>query len=141
MALSMQEVQVIPPPDYSHAKRTGPRQEVVAAVMASKSGKMRISSDDPEELKRLYRSLVQWKGRHPESRLEVRKERDCVFVWRRPQAILEGVQLHPNRLVVPASRKVGRPRKGTRDSDALAAVEALRSAPSHQRAESSPTRP
>ena len=106
--------------------RSGPRQEVLDMLADSKSGVLSISSEDDVALKSLYHSIMQWRGRNPDSRVGIRKDGTTLYVWRterRPKANV-GVVADPAK--VPARR--GRPPGIGRGMAVLAEVEAIHSA-------------
>jgi len=64
--------------------RRGPRDSdsyraYQAAAQASTS-KIRVDGT-PDELARFYRSMVQWRNRHKDTGVQVRKDGPAVYVW------------------------------------------------------------
>ena len=82
MALSIQQVQEIPPSTYRKGPRDSKCREVVEQARAAPTHKVAVSSPDEKELGSFYKSMVQWRIRHKdEEPVRVRKDKDTVFVW------------------------------------------------------------
>lgn len=64
--------------------RRGPRDSdsyrAYQSAASSKTGKIRVDGTS-EELTRFYRSMVQWRNRHKETGVQVRKDAGAVYVW------------------------------------------------------------
>jgi hypothetical protein len=69
-------------PEFSGRK--GPRDsECLRAYIAAResaTGKIEVVGAPPQ-LEKFYRSMVQWRNRHKEEPVNVRKDGDHVFVW------------------------------------------------------------
>lgn len=74
----MTEVDSIPPP------RNGPRRsDMLRAYIAARESRTKKVRYDGEadQIDRFYRSMVQWRRRHPEAKLNIRKDGSSVYVW------------------------------------------------------------
>lgn len=64
--------------------RRGPRDSdsyrAYQAAAQAKTSKIRVDGT-PEELARFYRSMVQWRNRHRDTGVQVRKDGAAVYVW------------------------------------------------------------
>lgn len=64
--------------------RRGPRDSdsyrAYQAAAQAKTSKIRVDGT-PDELARFYRSMVQWRNRHKDTGVQVRKDGPAVFVW------------------------------------------------------------
>lgn len=128
MAISVEEVKALPERDYSQRKRRSKSQAIADQALASRSGVIRITSADAKELDRTHKSLVQWTTRHNSYGLKVRKDADCVFVYRSPvqNPGTPPSNTKPNQMIVGPEfvrRLRGRPPK-VRELDPPPTVEA-----------------
>lgn len=73
--------------------RRGPRDSdsyrAYQAAAQSKTGKIRVEGT-ADEMTRFYRSMVQWRNRHKETGVQVRKDAGAVYVWIDKEASSEG---------------------------------------------------
>lgn len=64
--------------------RRGPRDSdsfrAYQAAAQAKTSKVRVDGT-PDELARFYRSMVQWRNRHRDTGVQVRKSGPAVYVW------------------------------------------------------------
>lgn len=85
MAINYKPVDEIP----ETAGRRGPRDsECMRAYQqarATPSKKVQVQTDSREELERFYKSMIQWRNRHRDTNVEVKKDGDAVYVWIRDE--------------------------------------------------------
>jgi hypothetical protein len=69
-------------PEFSG--RRGPRDSdsyrAYQAAAQARTSKVRVDGT-PDELARFYRSMVQWRNRHKDTGVQVRKDGAAVYVW------------------------------------------------------------
>jgi hypothetical protein len=81
MAIQLQDVDEIPPSTYRKGPRGSKSSELVERARRSATGKVALTSSDPKELNTTYKSLVQWRLRHKDQGVQLRKDRDVVYIW------------------------------------------------------------
>ena len=74
------EVEAIPA-DAFRCQRQSDSSRALDALRASASGVVEVSATSRSELERFYRSLVQFRSRHPEEGLGIRKAGDRIYLW------------------------------------------------------------
>ncbi|MDZ7728365.1 MAG: hypothetical protein U5Q44_09350 [Dehalococcoidia bacterium] len=81
MAINYKPIDEIP----ETAGRRGPRDsECMRAFMAAKNSPTRqveVEADDRQEIERFYQSMIQWRNRHRESGVQVKKDGPNIYVW------------------------------------------------------------
>ena len=68
-------------PEDLRPGRTSQGARVLDAVRASSSLMVRIDGDRPEEVQRLYKSLMQYRRRQERAPFCMRKKGDVLYVW------------------------------------------------------------
>ena len=81
MAINIKPVDTIPESTYRKGPRHSKCMEVVDAAKLAPSHKVALDSEDPDELDKLYKSLIQWRTRHKTENVGIRKDKDVVYVW------------------------------------------------------------
>lgn len=77
--LTVTEVDEIPPPQ--RGPRKSPMLDAYHRARASRTGKVRYEGE-AEALDRFYRSMVQWRRRHKDLKLGIRKDgMTAVYIW------------------------------------------------------------
>lgn len=81
MAINYRPIEEIP----ATAGRRGPRDsECMRAYRAASEAPQKqvvVETDDREEIERFYKSMIQWRNRHRETGVEVKKDGPVVYVW------------------------------------------------------------
>ncbi|MBI2764941.1 MAG: hypothetical protein HYX53_03415 [Chloroflexi bacterium] len=81
MALKMTDRTDIPDPGYRKGPRDSLCTQAVGKAQTNGTGIVAVESDDMDELQRFYKSMIQWRTRHKEYNVGLRKGRDAVYVW------------------------------------------------------------
>lgn len=70
-------------PEYS--ERRGPREseclKAYLATVQSPKKKIQVEASDDEHLTKFYKSMMQWRNRHKDKKLNVRRDGDKVYLW------------------------------------------------------------
>lgn len=81
MAIKYQPIETIP----ETAGRRGPRDsECMRAYQATKNAptkQVEVQADDREEAERFYKSMIQWRNRHRDSGIQVKKDGAAIYLW------------------------------------------------------------
>jgi hypothetical protein len=81
MSVEWVEVTDIPSASGIRARRSL-SYDIANVVLKSDTGKFEVTADNPVELQRFYRTFVQWKSRHSEVPVAIRKDGERVYLWR-----------------------------------------------------------
>ena len=81
VTFKLTEISELPEHIDERAGRPSRSWAIIRALKSSDSQKLAISSDDEHEIGVLYRTLVQWIGRHPDDRVAIRKDGSTLYVW------------------------------------------------------------
>jgi hypothetical protein len=81
VTLEIDDVESIPPSTYRKGPRASKSGDLVERAKQSPTRKIAIRSADPKELNTAYKSLVQWRLRHKDQGVQVRKDLDVIYIW------------------------------------------------------------
>lgn len=54
---------------------------VYSELLASGTGKLKVTGENDEEIDRLYRTLIQWRTRHRDKGVGIRKLKNEIYLW------------------------------------------------------------
>lgn len=79
--VSFEPVDDVPDADEATGVRNSPSMRAWIAAQRAYSKRVEAKGLQPDEADRFYRALLQWKRRHPDKPIAVRKVGDKVYVW------------------------------------------------------------
>ena len=84
MAFSIQEVTEIPARRGARGARDSKCQQIVLMAAATSKKQVALTSDSKDELLKIYKSMIQWINRHRDQRVNLRKDRETLYIWITP---------------------------------------------------------
>lgn len=81
MALSVTPIKEIPESTHRWGARDSKCLDVVEAALHAPEKKVSVESSDEKELDKFYKSMIQWRTRHQEQPVALRKDRNKLYVW------------------------------------------------------------
>lgn len=79
MTYWMEDVNELPEPKSARASKARP---LIEALIRSQTGMIRLLDDDIVALDRIYKTLIQWRARHKELGIGIRKVGTEIYLWR-----------------------------------------------------------
>jgi hypothetical protein len=79
--VTFEPVDEVPTADETTEVRNSPSMRAWIAAQRAYSKRVEAKGLPPDEADRFYRALLQWKRRHPDKPIGVRKLGDKVYVW------------------------------------------------------------
>lgn len=89
MSVRIEPLESLPEKPRAKRERKSQSQELVDAALNSPHGVIRVDSDDPEELTRVYKALLQWATRHGDVSVGIRKDGSGLYIWKGEPGTLE----------------------------------------------------
>ncbi len=81
MALTYRRITQIPEDGYRRGPRDSVCLDVVSKLREDPTQILSVEGTDRAEVQRFYKAMIQWRSRHKELGLSLRKGTDAIYCW------------------------------------------------------------